>query len=117
MTMMSEPVAPSEDDARIAKKSSRQLAMLSVSERPTIQLPGAAPGEVPETIVLPKGAVQLLMQVLAEMGKGNAVTLMPIHAQLTTQQAAELLGVSRPFIVKEIREGKLGYQMVGAARR
>src|ERR1035437_8498803 len=85
MTMMIDPVSPSEDDARIAKESSRKVAPLSTAKEPTIQLPGAGPGQLPETIVLPRGAVQLLVQVLTEMSKGNAVTLMPIHAQLTTQ--------------------------------
>jgi excisionase family DNA binding protein len=117
MTMMIDPVAPTTDDVETAKESSRKLAPFAGKKNPTIQVQIASAGKAPETVDLPTSALTLLVKILTEMGKGNAVTLMPIHAQLTTQQAAELLGVSRPFIVKELKEKKLSYQMVGTHRR
>jgi excisionase family DNA binding protein len=116
MRLISDPRTPSEDEAKAAKELCRRLVGLNKSESLSIELPGKRGGRR-EAVRLPKGAVQLLVEVLEEMGKGNGVTVVPTQAQLTTQEAAELLGVSRPYIVKEIQEGRIAVQMVGTHRR
>lgn len=106
-----EPIAPSTHDTLLAQTSSRQLAQFL---RKDLQVRA---GDSDEIITLPAAAVRLLVDLLTAMAEGNAVTVIPIHAELTTQQAADLLGVSRPFLIKQIDEGHLPHHMAGTHRR
>ncbi len=106
------PVAPSEHEVRLARESSRQLSPYMRQDLRVRVTDGDGP-----VIDLPAAAVDLLIHLLAQMAEGNAITLMPIHAELTTQQAADLLAVSRPFLVKLLDERKIPYRKVGTHRR
>lgn len=68
-------------------------------------------------VILPAALVALLREVLAQLANGNAVTVVPIDAELTTQQAAELLNVSRPYVVHLIETAQLPHRKVGTRRR
>jgi len=98
----------------LARESSAALARLLQShptqDRARVRMDG-------EDLILPRHAIELLRSLLAEMAQGNAVTIMPIHAELTTQEAANLLNVSRPHLVKLLEDGRLPHTRVGTHRR
>ena len=68
-------------------------------------------------IELPTSALRLLQEVLAELALGNAVKVVPVHAELTTQEAADLLNVSRPHVVQLMESGVLPFHKAGTHRR
>ena len=69
------------------------------------------------TVTVPLPAIRLLSDALQEMAKGNVVSVRPTPQELTTQQAADLLQVSRPYVVKLLEQGKMPFRTVGHYRR
>lgn len=66
---------------------------------------------------IPTFALRLLAQILSDMSQGKPVTLIPNHAELTTHQAAAILHVSRPFVIKLLDQGAIPHRKVGRHRR
>ncbi|MGH3489613.1 MAG: helix-turn-helix domain-containing protein [Actinopolymorphaceae bacterium] len=66
---------------------------------------------------MPRAAVRLLARILAHMAAGRGVSVIPVHAELTTQQAADMLNVSRPFLIGHLEAGEIDYTKVGSHRR
>lgn len=110
------PVLPGEHDIFLARQSSQKLAALLPKKKKDFPIQIGA-GRNEAQIILPFSAVNLLLEILTQMAEGNAVTLIPIHAELTTQEAANILNVSRPFLIKLMEKGELPFHKVGTHRR
>jgi hypothetical protein len=100
MTPLAEFARPSPDAAAEAAQAARSLApLLRRRKRGSQQVTIAAGGGPELRVTVPREAFELFVRILDEMANGNAVTIVPVHAELTTQQAAELLNVSRPHLL------------------
>jgi excisionase family DNA binding protein len=110
------PRVPTDRETKIAEAASRMLSG-RLGRKSDLKLRLADDRGGKEIITVPASAAELLVQILAEMAKGNAVTLAPIPAELTTQEAADLLNVSRPYLVDLLEAGKIPFRKVGTHRR
>ena len=108
---------PTADEVAVARESSRALSAYLQAGAETQQIEIFDHEGAPHPVQVPVSALRLLVEVLTEIGEGNAVSITPIHAELTTQHAADLLGVSRPFIVQLLERGELPFHKVGTHRR
>ncbi|MCU7919270.1 MAG: helix-turn-helix domain-containing protein [Candidatus Thiodiazotropha sp. (ex Epidulcina cf. delphinae)] len=107
-------VLPDTESLALARASaedlSRLLGRMPEAERARVQLDG-------NDLILPRQALALLRDLLVEMAQGNAVTIVPTHAELTTQEAANILNVSRPHLVKLLEKGTIPFSRTGTHRR
>jgi len=111
-----DPFVPSDADAQMAAEASRVLAAF-VSSHKELHVELSGDGKKAEVMLLPPSVIGMVQRILTEMANGNAITVMPMNAELTTQVAAEFLNVSRPFIVKQLEAGVIPYRKVGTHRR
>lgn len=106
---------PSAQEAALARLSGQMLSRLAAGNRPLrVQVLEAG---LESPLELPSGAVSLLVDILEAMAAGRGVTLIPETAELTTVQAAEVLNVSRPFLIRLLDAGEIPHRKVGTHRR
>lgn len=113
LASLKNPTLPTEEEARLAAESSRKLAAI-IGHGAAAHL-RLIDGD--DKITVPVSAIRLLADILNQTAQGNAVSLVPIGHTLTTQQAADLLNVSRPYLVKLLEAGKISFTKVGRHRR
>lgn len=115
METIQEYKRPTKREREIAQLSyealSHTLAQLS-SEKVDIEIEGSN-----DKIVLPLNALKLLEEILKNMSQGKIISIVPVATEVTTQKAAEILGCSRPHLIKILEEGKIPYTKVGRHRR
>ena len=106
---------PSKDEQIVSMASYDALAAVLGelrSENPEIEI-----GETSEKIKIPLFALKLLAKILKATSQGKPVSIIPVATEMTTQAAAEILGCSRPHLVKLLEEGEVPYTKVGRHRR
>ena len=112
---ISEPVLPAKEEVTQAREAARALARF-IADAPKAQL-AIEDSSRRLRVMLPRAAVQLLQGILREVSEGRAVALMPVEGELTIQQAAELLNVSRPHLVSLLESGVMPCRKIGTRYR
>lgn len=110
-------ILPLEKEVEAAVQGQRELASLLSTKFETQRIDIFDKEDKPHTLVLPTSALRLLVDILGELAIGNAVKVVPVHAELTSQEAADLLNVSRPHLVKMLEEGAIPFTKTGRHRR
>jgi excisionase family DNA binding protein len=106
---------PSKSEQRIAEKSHETLSqILAHVYSPTTEIEIE---ETKEKLQIPLRALELLNEILKAMSQGIPISIVPVATEVTTQKAAEILGCSRPYLVKLLENGKLDFVKVGKHRR
>jgi len=112
-----ETPTPTEADARQAKESLQRISDILTSGMSDLSIRIQNDEQSGADIILPASMLNLLKDILSEMAQGHAVALLPVQAQLTTQQAADLLHVSRPYLIRLLENSKIPFRLVGQHRR
>lgn len=89
----------------------------SKAEKIKVTLDVGIAGEDMPVLTLPPRALRFFADVLRQMARREPMLLVPQKCELTTQEAAAFLNVSRPFVIKEIEAGRLNCRMVNSHRR
>lgn len=108
-----EPVLPNDNEVELARNSSKVLSSFSLKKAKSVDITF----EKSKKLTIPRSAFKLLISILAEMAEGNAVALIPVHAELTTQEAADLLNVSRPYLIQLLETKLIPFRKVGNRRK
>ena len=109
-------VVPEAGDVELARDALRlvdEALTENTTDGPvTLTVAGAA-----ENVVVPKTVVGLLSRILANLANGEGVAVIPVDRELSTQKAADMLNVSRPFLIRLLEEGRIDFRLVGTHRR
>ncbi|MGK9452294.1 helix-turn-helix domain-containing protein [Acidithiobacillus caldus] len=108
---------PTAEEIALAKESSRALSVYLQTRAETQQIEILGDEGATKPVRVPVSALRMLVDILTEIGEGNSVSIIPIHAEFTTQEAADMLNVSRPFLVQLLERGEIPFHKVGAHRR
>jgi excisionase family DNA binding protein len=114
-----EAVLPTEEDRNLAKESIKKLSRFGgqMAQPKNVSVRICPDDEEGDFVPIPHSAFRILSDILTEMARGNAVTLIPIHAELSTQKAADILNVSRPFLIRLLEQKLIKFRKVGSHRR
>jgi excisionase family DNA binding protein len=110
-------VRPGDADAEIALRAARRIGdyLTAHPGADPVRIQGELAGD--DALVVPREAAVMLAQILGFLANGQGVTITPSNAMLTTQQAADFLNVSRPYLIKLLESGEIPFEKVGTHRR
>jgi excisionase family DNA binding protein len=110
-------IRPGDADAELASRAARRIRDYLTTHPGTdpVKFQGELAGD--DALVVPRNAAVMLAQILAILANGQGVQIMPDSAELTTQQAADFLNVSRPYLIKLLEAQEIPFRMVGTHRR
>ena len=110
-------VRPGDADAEIAYRAARRIGdyLTAHPGADPVRIQGELAGD--DALVVPRQAAIMLAQILGFLANGQGVTVTPSNAMLTTQQAADFLNVSRPYLIKLLEAGEIPFEKVGTHRR
>ncbi|KOV76973.1 excisionase [Nocardia sp. NRRL S-836] len=117
MSAALQPVQPGREDVVAADAALSRVKEYLHSHPQQTDVVRVRVEEDDTVLVLPRAAVELFTQILAYMAAGHGVSVVPADAELTTQQAADLLNVSRPYVIGLLEAGAIEYRKVGKHRR
>jgi excisionase family DNA binding protein len=109
------PVRPTDADVNLARASSSKLGRVKVRKGGVTVTVGS--DRDAEDAIIPEIAFQLLQKILEELALGHAVALAPLEREVSTQTAADVLNVSRPYLIKLLETGKIPFRKTGTHRR
>ncbi len=108
---------PTAEEVALARESGRALSAYLQMRAETQQIEIFDDQGTAHPVRVPISALRLLVDVLTQIGQGNAVSIIPVHAELTTQEAADVLNVSRPHLVKLLESKEIAFHKTGTHRR
>jgi len=115
MVYLENIIKPSKTEQKAALESYHALA--ATLETLETKNPEIGIGSTPDKIKIPRAALEMLVDILKATGQGKPITIIPIDTEMTTGAAADLLGCSRPYVVKLLEQGEIPFTKVGRHRR
>ncbi|MFD5561238.1 excisionase family DNA-binding protein [Kitasatospora griseola] len=114
----SRKIAPGDVDAEQAERALHRIRSYltqTAHQDEDVTILGETGSDDP--LVLPRPTVEMFAAILAALASGQGVQLLPVNAEVSTQTAAEILNVSRPFLIGLLEQGEIPYRLVGRHRR
>lgn len=108
---------PSAKEIALAQISSEKLSAILAENNQTTTFDIISPNGEPHTFTVPPIALMLMTEVLTQLGQGNVVKITPVYSELTTQEAANILNISRPTFIKLLSSGVIPHIRIGNRRK